>query len=41
MAIDFMASPDCTPRKVPRLPSPRCSSMFTSPRVSGLMPGQP
>ena len=37
----FIASPDWTPRKVPRLPSPRCSSMFTRPRASGLIPGQP
>ena len=35
MSIDFMASPDCTPRNVPRLPSPRCSSMLTRPRASG------
>ncbi len=41
MAIAFMASPDCTPRKVPRLPSPRCSSMWTRPTASGLIPGQP
>ena len=38
-SIDFIASPDCTPRNVPRLPSPRCSSMLTRPRASGLMPG--
>jgi hypothetical protein len=40
-AIDFMAKPDCTPRNVPTLPSPRWSSMLTSPRASGLIPGQP
>ena len=40
-SIDFIASPDCTPRNVPRLPSPRWSSMFTRPRASGLIPGQP
>jgi hypothetical protein len=41
MAIDFIARPDCTPRNVPRLPSPRCSSMCTSPTASGVIPGQP
>jgi hypothetical protein len=41
MAIDCMASPACTPRKVPRLPSPRLSSMFTSPLAIGLIGGQP
>ena len=40
-SIDFIASPDWTPRNVPRLPSPRLSSMWTRPRASGLMPGQP
>ena len=41
MAIDCMASPACTPRNVPRLPSPRLSSMFTSPAAIGLIGGQP
>ena len=41
MAIVFMASPDWTPRKVARLPSPRCSSMCTRPEAIGLMPGHP
>ena len=38
-AIDFMASPDCTPRNVPMLPSPRWSSMFTRPRGERAHPG--
>ncbi len=41
IAIDFMASPDWTPRKVPRLPSPRFSSMWTSPHAIALIAGQP
>ena len=41
MAIDCMARPACTPRKVPRLPSPRLSSMVTSPLAIGLIGGQP
>ena len=40
-AIDFIASPACTPRKVPRLPSPRFSSMLIKPVASGLMGGHP
>jgi hypothetical protein len=31
MAIDCIAGPACTPTNVPRLPSPRLSSMCTSP----------
>ena len=38
IAIDCMARPACTPRTTPRLPSPRCSSMVTSPHASGLIP---
>ena len=34
-AIDFIANPDWTPRNVAGLPSPPCSSMFTSPRAAG------
>ena len=34
-SIDFIASPDWTPRTVPRLPSPWCSSMLTRPRARG------
>ncbi len=41
IAIDFIASPACTPTKVPRLPSPRLSSMATSPADSGSTGGQP
>ena len=41
MAIDCIASPACTPTNVPRLPSPRLSSMCTSPVASGLIGGQP
>ena len=39
IAIDFIASPDWTPRKVPRLPSPRFSSMWTRPQAIGLIAG--
>ena len=41
IAIERMASPACTPSAVPRLPSPRLSSMCTSPAAIGLMSGQP
>jgi hypothetical protein len=41
MAIERMARPACTPSAVPRLPSPRLSSMCTSPAAIGLMSGQP
>ena len=41
IAIVFIASPAWTPRNVPRLPSPRWSSMCTSPHASGLSPGAP
>jgi hypothetical protein len=41
IAMDCMASPAWTPRKTPRLPSPRCSSMVTRPHAIGLMPAQP
>ena len=41
IAIDCIASPACTPRKVPRLPSPRLSSMWISPQAIGLIGGQP
>ena len=41
MAIERIARPDCTPRKVPMLPSPRLTSMWTSPEDSGSIPGQP
>jgi hypothetical protein len=41
MWIERIASPACTPRKVPRLPSPRLSSMLMSPAASGLISGQP
>ena len=41
MAIDCIASPACTPTNVPRLPSPRLSSMCTSPVAIGLIGGQP
>ena len=41
MAIERIASPDWMPRKVPRLPSPRLSSMCTSPVAIGLIGGQP
>ena len=40
-AIDRMASPACTPTNVPMLPSPRASSIVTSPAASGSMSGQP
>ena len=40
-AIDRIASPACTPRKVPRLPSPRLISMCTRPVAIGLSAGQP
>ena len=39
--MDRIASPACTPRKVPRLPSPRFSSMVINPTASGLNSGQP
>ena len=41
IAIDSMASPACTPRNTPRLPSPRCSSIVTSPHAIGLIPAHP
>ena len=41
MAMERIASPACTPRKVPRLPSPRFSSMVINPTASGLNSGQP
>ena len=41
IAIDIMARPACTPRNTPRLPSPRCSSIVTSPHAIGLIPGHP
>ena len=41
IAMDSMASPACTPRKVPRLPSPRCSSMLTRPQAIGLISAHP
>ena len=41
IAIDCMARPACTPRNVPRLPSPRCSSMCTSPHAIALMSAAP
>ena len=41
IAIDCIASPAWTPRKVPRLPSPRLSSMWTRPLAIGLIGGQP
>ena len=41
IAMDRIARPACTPRKVPRLPSPRFSSMVTSPADSGSISGQP
>jgi hypothetical protein len=41
MAIERMASPACTPRKVARLPSPRDSSMVIKPADSGSISGQP
>ena len=41
IAIDFIARPACTPRKVPRLPSPRLSSRWTRPVAIGLIGGQP
>ena len=40
MAMDCMARPAWTPRTTPRLPSPRCSSIVTSPHAIGLMPAQ-
>ena len=40
-SIAFIANPDCTARSVPRVRSPRRSSMFTRPRASGLLPRQP
>ena len=39
--MDFIASPDCTPGNVPRLPSPRLISMLISPDAIGLIGGQP
>ena len=36
-----MASPAWTPTNVPMLPSPRLSSMVTSPADKGSMVGQP
>ena len=41
IAIDSMARPACTPRNTPRLPSPRCSSIVTSPHAIGLIPAHP
>ena len=41
MAMDCMASPAWTPRKVPRLPSPRLSSRWIRPLAIGLIGGQP
>src|SRR5215469_15572336 len=41
IAIDCMARPACTPRTTPRLPSPRCSSIVTSPHAIGLIPAHP
>ena len=41
IAIDFIASPAWTPSNVPRLPSPRLSSMWTSPSAIGSSPAQP
>ena len=41
MAIDCIARPACTPTNVPTLPSPRLSSMCTSPVAIGLIGGQP
>ena len=40
-AIAFIASPACTARKVPRLPSPRLISMWIRPADSGSIGGQP
>ena len=40
-AIERIANPACTPRNVPRLPSPRFSSMCTRPAAIGLIGGQP
>ena len=39
--IDRMASPAWTAWKVPRLPSPRFSSMLIRPAATGLIGGQP
>ena len=39
--IEPMARPDCTPRKVLTLPSPREISSVTIPAASGDRPGQP
>ena len=36
-----MASPECTPKKVFRLPSARASSRDTIPAASRDIPGQP
>ena len=38
-AIERIANPACTPTKVPMLPSPRLSSMVTSPADSGSISG--
>ena len=36
-----MASPECTPKKVQTLASPRASSSATNPAAVALIPGQP
>lgn len=41
IAIDCMAKPEWTPKKVLTLPSPRESSMPTRPTATGDIPGQP
>ncbi len=41
IAIDCIARPAWTPTNVPRLPSPRLSSMWTRPLAIGLIGGQP
>jgi hypothetical protein len=40
-AMEVMASPEWTPKKVQMLPSPRPSSMPTRPAATVLSPGQP
>ena len=40
-AIEVMARPEWTPKKVQMLPSPRPSSMPTRPAATVLSPGQP
>ena len=40
-AIERIASPAWTPRSVPRLPSPRLSSIWMSPAATALIGGQP